>query len=101
MKLINGAMYKRYKGIWWKFILVFIVSENKYSMLNLGRHEDKSLSCPMFWADKDRKYCFTKEELKKNWDSDKWVMIKGRLTFEERDECWTGEYKKFEEIKGD
>ena len=98
MKLINGAMYRRHGGIGWEFVLVFLGDDKMgYGMLHISRHIDDSLSCPGFQQNKEGEFSFTEEELKEQWDSDKWVMIDGRLTIEKRDECWVGEYNKFED----
>ena len=90
-------MYKRYEGIWWDFVLVFLGGDKMgYGMLHIMRHSDDSLSCPGFQHNEDGEFSFTEKELKEQFDSDKWVMIDGRLTTEKRDECWVGEYNRFE-----
>lgn len=80
-KLINGGVYKN--GLQ-TFVLVFF-DPNNWGMLYIHRHSIEVMSCPMFQHDENGSFCFTEEELKEKFNSDKWRMLDGRLRIEKID----------------
>lgn len=78
VRFINGACYHdpvRHTD----FVLMYIVSLDKWSMLHLARHVNSKLVAPAFQADKQGEFAFSRKELVAGWNADKWVRQPGAL----------------------
>ena len=80
MKPTNGAVYHdpdRNAD----FVLVYICPYNKWGMLYLNQHVEKTLTCPMFQTDIEGQHAFSEGELRKYWNFNKWQKLDRALVF--------------------
>ena len=101
-KLIGGGVYKN--GIQ-KFVLVYLHS-NKWCMLHIVRHQIETMSCLMFQHNNKGKFIFSERQLKIQFNSDKWILLDGRLRIEKIDPTFRmveytigGELKEFNPLE--
>ena len=92
MILINGGVYERpYISV---FALIYIglkpvgdKRESCWGMLHIYRHQVSDMSCPMFQHNKYGSFSFTEQELRDEFNLDKWKFLDGRLRIEKIENC--------------